>query len=152
MAAQPETTAQTENAVQPEATVQSEDAAQPETTVQSENAAQTEDTAQPETTAQTEGAAGNSDEEQLITEAGDYMNINDALSGGAAGGTSSDTDAEKGEGSETERPKLNQSLEKLLSHVRIMEPGEEGEKLLADTRDEGDIPVCLLYTSDAADE
>lgn len=152
--AQPETTAQTENAVQPEATVQSEDAAQPETTVQSENAAQTEDmaqtetTAQPENSAQTEGAAGNSDEEQLITEAGDYMNINDALSGGAAGGMSSDTDAEKDEGSETERPKLNQSLEKLLSHVRIMEPGEEGEKLLADTRDEGDTPVNAQLSQD----
>lgn len=105
------------------------EAAQTETQGQTEGQTGT----QTENSAQTEDTSGSQEEEQLITEP-DYMDINDAPSAG----TQNSSGKAEASGNDAAKPKLNQSLEKLLSYIRIKEPGEGGEVLLADTRNTGD--------------
>lgn len=126
--------------------------AQTEMTVQTDTANQTgtgdqTDALQTETSAQTDAGSGDSDEEQLITEPNEYININDVpAAGGAQGGAA---DGSLSADDETEKPKLNQSLEKLLAYIRVKEPGEAGENLLADTRDETGMPPAAQLSQDS---
>lgn len=135
-----------------------ETAAETETTAPETNAGAAENASEPlaetqeqagteaasEKEAQTEGQSETgapADEEQIITEntgldngPTDQFNFDDL----------EDFFAEEKEPEEKDKPKMNQNLRKLLTHIRVKQtiPGEE-EELIADTREEAETGISV---------
>lgn len=68
----------------------------------------------------------------------------DLNNAGASDGQETQSDAQTETETETpEQPKMNQSLQGLLSNIRVKEVTEQGEVLLADTAQQGETPLTV---------